>query len=238
MAEARQEAMLIADCPRCGHARTTFDLLAATFVGKLDSRDEFECFLRCRSCYKPSIGLLRQKQFGDSTPTQFKGSYIDLYFSLIRWVFEIPGSRQVADHVPNEISAIFREGANCVAIGAWDASGAMFRKVLDAATRERTPTPDSTANLKPANWKTYKDLRLRLDWLFANDLLDRSLADLSSCIHQDGNDAAHDLTGIGKEEAEDLSDFTDQVLRVIFTIPGQISENKARRAHRRGEGLP
>jgi hypothetical protein len=234
MAGTSQRSMYVADCPRCGHAKTTFDIFADVYTHSANSRDHFECFLKCRSCGKPSVGHLRQKSLGDHKPTGGPGNYQNSAFAFESWVFEIPGSRSVPEHVPDAIAKIFKEGADCVAIGAYDAAGAMFRKVLDAATREMTPTPDSSDTLKPPNWKAYKDLRLRLDWLFTHGRLNPSLENLSSCIHQDGNDAAHDLAGIGKEEAEDLSDFVDQVLRVIYTIPGQIAENEQRRLKRRG----
>lgn len=230
--------MFVADCPRCGHLKTTFDILAATYVRTREYRVEYECFLRCRSCGKPSNGLLRGLTSSDASPASEDGNYVDRLYSLEEWVFKIPNSRPSPEYVNPEVSRIFKEGSDCLAIGAFDAAGTMFRKVLDAATREKTPEPDSDEAVKPASWKVYKDLRLRLDWLFENNKLDRSLEELSSCIHQDGNDAAHDLTGIGKEEAEDLSDFADQVLRVIYTIPGQILENQLRRAKRRDEGIP
>jgi hypothetical protein len=165
---------------------------------------------------------------------EISGRYVEEDFAFTRWVLVIPEARICPDHVPPDVARIFGEASSCAAIGAWDAAGAMFRKVLDAATRERTPEPIRDDPTTPPNWKTYKDLRLRLDWLFANGLLDRSLEDLSSCIHQDGNDAAHALEGIGEAEASDLAEFTDVVLRTIYSVPGQIAENQRRRAERRG----
>ncbi len=231
---SEQRSLFVADCPRCGHLKTTFEILAATHVRHRDYRDEFECFLLCRSCARPSNALLRANSGSAAPPAGNRGEYANYAYSLSHWVFEIPHSRQVPDHVAEDVRRIFNEAADCLAIGAYDAAGTMFRKALDTATRERTPDPDSNATPKVPNWKTYKDLRLRLDWLFSNSLLDDSLRDLSSCIHQDGNDAAHDPRGIGMEEAEDLADFADQVLRVIYTIPGQIRENMRRRDVRRG----
>jgi hypothetical protein len=113
----------------------------------------------------------------------------------------------------------------------------MFRKVLDAATRTGTPKPDSQDEPRPSSWKVYKDLRLRLNWLFEHALLDPTLEDLSSCIHEDGNDAAHDLAGISEPEARDVGDFCERVLEVLYTFPGRIAENRRRRDERRGSDL-
>ncbi len=226
--------MYIADCPRCSHAQVTFDILASVYAGKIDYDQHFECFLHCRSCFRTSIALLRQIHSRDSTPMSHASEYVGIYYELKKWVFTVPSKRDVPPHVPEEIARIFNEAAPCAAIGAWDAAGTMFRKVLDVATRKKTPSPESEDAVKPSSWKTFKDLRLRLNWLFENGFLDRSLEDLSSCIHADGNDAAHDVNGIGRQEAEDLSDFCDQLLRVVYTTPGQIQENRSRREARRG----
>lgn len=232
--ESTPEPMYIADCPRCRHAQVTFDILASAYAGKIDYDQHFECFLRCRSCFRTSIGLLRQIHSDDSNPMTHSNQYVGIFYELKKWVSIIPSKREVPAFVPDEIARIFDEAASCAGIGAWDAAGTMFRKVLDVATRERTPSPESDDAVKPSSWKIFKDLRLRLNWLFENGLLDRSLEDLSSCIHADGNDAAHDVYGIGKEEAEDLADFTEQILEVIYTLPGQIDENRRRRDQRRG----
>ena len=162
------------------------------------------------------------------------GKYANYVFELAKWVFEIPNRRRCPEHVPAEVKRVFDEAATCAAIGTWDAAGTMFRKVLDVATRSITPKPDSPVDPRPSNWKTYKDLRLRLDWLFEYGLLSIALKDLSSCIHEDGNDAAHAVDGISEAEAEDLADFIENVLETLYTVPGQIADNRRRRDERRG----
>jgi hypothetical protein len=235
MAEhAKQHPMFAGDCPRCGQSRTTFDILAATYVRDSDGQSGFESFLRCRSCYRPSIGLLRETGGTQDSPLDLNGQYANSVYSLEEWVFEIPNRRACPPHVPDDVKRIFDEAAICTAIGTWDAGGTMFRKVLDVATRSITRTPDALEEPRPASWKVYKDLRLRLDWLFDNQLLSPALKELSSCIHEDGNDAAHDVQGIDKPEAEDLADFCEQILQVLYSVPGQIDENRRRRNKRRG----
>jgi hypothetical protein len=170
----RQYAMFRADCPRCRILKTTFDIMASSYIEDDHGLQIHEAFLRCRNCFKASIALLRQSQISSVDPDSFSGNYLNGFFDLIRWVFEVPNRRPTPPHVPSEVGRIFEEAATCAAIGAWDAAGTMFRKVLDAATRGRVPKPDSGISPAPANWKIYKDLRLRLDWLFENGRLDRS----------------------------------------------------------------
>ena len=230
---APQFAMLAGDCPRCGQTKTTFEIRSAFNIGDSGGWDLYEAFLICRRCLRPSIGLLEEKVTKPEGPASLLGQFANWAFNFQHWVFQVPNRRKTPASVPVPIAKIFEEAATCAAIGAWDASGTMFRKVLDSATRSIILTPDAADRNAAPNWKTYKDLRLRLNWLFEHQLLNPALQDLSSCIHEDGNDAAHDVTGVGEAEAQDLGDFCEIVLETLYTLPGQIAENRRRRDHRR-----
>jgi len=82
------------------------------------------------------------------------------------------------------------------------------------------------------NGKTRRDLGLRLPWLFDNGKLPGDLRELSTCVHQDGNDGAHQGT-LTKEDAEDLLDFTLGLLERIFTEPERLRLAQERRDKRR-----
>lgn len=233
MATKIEKPMFGGNCPRCGQLRTTFDIFAAKQT-EYSTWPSYEAFLVCRNCFRSSIALFKSEGKGVDDPMSMQGNFINEFFDFRNWVFEIPNRRHTPQFVPSEIDRIFQEGATCAAIGAFDAAGTMFRKVLDAATRGITPRPDSEKTVKPASWKVYKDLRLRLDWLFDQGLLSPALKDLSSCIHEDVNDAAHALDGINDAEAQDLGDFCERVLETLYTVPGQIGENRRRRDERRG----
>ena len=84
------------------------------------------------------------------------------------------------------------------------------------------------------NYKTRRNLGLRLPWLFDNSILPEVLRELSSCVKDDGNDGAHEGT-LKKEEAEDLLDFTFAILERIYTEPKRVQIAKERREARRSE---
>jgi len=114
----------------------------------------------------------------------------------------------------------------------------MYRKVLDACTRPMLPPqpePEDKAHPDYIAWKVRKDLKLRLEWLFDHGKLPTTLKEIAECVREDGNDAAHAVEGIDEAEARDLEDFTVVFLETLFTLPGQIEENKRRRAERRGQ---
>jgi hypothetical protein len=72
----------------------------------------------------------------------------------------------------------------------------------------------------------------RLAWLLDNRYLPGELRELSTCIREDGNDAAHDGT-LEKADAEDLLDFTVALLERLYTEPERLKLAKARREERR-----
>jgi hypothetical protein len=126
------------------------------------------------------------------------------------------------------IANAFREGATCCAVQCWNAAGTMFRLCVDIATRSLLPPEDDPE----INRKQRRDLGLRLPWLFDHNKLPGDLRELSACIHQDGNDAAHAGT-LTKKDAEDLLDFTTVLLERLYTQPRQLELAKERREKRR-----
>ena len=134
------------------------------------------------------------------------------------------------EHLPVQIEEAFREGATCLAVGCYNAAGTMFRLCVDLATRTLLPEHE-IAGLNP---KVRRDLGLRLPWLFTNDLLPAVLHDLSSCIKDDGNDGAHAGT-LGKEDAEDMLDFTFGATLYGAGKPASCADPKGDKARRREE---
>lgn len=134
------------------------------------------------------------------------------------------------EYIPGNIEAVFKEGATCLAVGCYNAAGTMFRLCVDLATRLMLPEEE----VEGLNAKVRRDLGLRLPWLFAKGLLPEALKELSSCIKEDGNDAAHTGT-LTKTDAEDLLDFTTALLERMYTEPERLRLAQERRDSRRGK---
>jgi hypothetical protein len=231
------KALYVADCPRCGVQKSTFTIGEAWPVGSKDYREFYEFFLICRSCSRGSLALITENEANQPAPSQFADIYITRAFPLKEWLFTVPGQRSCPEYAPEEVERLFNEGSKCFAIGCFDAAGTMFRKVLDVATRARVPSaPGEGDKADPSfiSWKEYKDLGLRIPWLLDRGLLPQGLRELASCVHQDGNDAAHAAEGLGRDEAADLQDFTVLILEDLYTYPGRVAENQRRREERRG----
>lgn len=232
--------MITADCPRCGAGMVTFDLLSSKLIVVQDDVDHFETFCVCRRCRRPSVFELEPRWSDTKLENpDYAGKVVNWAFSTVRVAPPIfPGAAKCPEYVPPEIENSFNEAARCLAVSCNDAAGTMFRKTLDRATRALISVePESVDKADPEYiaWKVFKDLRLRLNWLFDRGLLPGTLSALASCVHQDGNDAAHADETIGPEAAVDLQDFTASILETLYTGPGRIAANVARRQKRRGE---
>jgi hypothetical protein len=132
------------------------------------------------------------------------------------------------EFLPPNILAAFNEGAKCMAVGCCNAAGTMFRLCVDMTTKDKLPEGD----LPGLNHKTRRDLGLRLPWLFDNRYLPEDLRDLSHCIKEDGNDGAHQGT-LTEADALDLLDFTEALLKRVYTEPERLRLAKERREQRR-----
>lgn len=233
---------LVTDCPRCATKRITFTVLNAHMLKSNHPwKDEYEAFCVCRHCQRSTTFIL-----SSANPTTKK------YISNSTELIKVPGSlnflvdvdrylsvRDVAsvsppEHLPPKIAAVFREGATCRAVACYNAAATMFRLCLDLATRDKLPPPSNGDTEGPAapNYKTRRDLGLRLPWLFANEILPEDLRDLSHTVKEDGNDGAHAGT-MTAEDVDDLLDFTTALLERMYTEPARLSLARERRDARR-----
>lgn len=228
---------IVADCPRCSATKITFDLNASTVVNTRHNwQDWHEAFCVCRHCGKGTIFLLSDKGIPEgkivtklSLP-KVPGTAND-FVSIEGYITEKDRpSVSPPDHLPEDILAVFNEGATCAAASCFNAAGTMFRLCVDIATTSLVPSED----VDGLNNKIRRSLGLRLVWLFDTKRLPESLRDLSVCIKEDGNDGAHQGT-LTQSDAEDLLDFTYVLLERLYTEPRLLEIAKERRNARRNQ---
>lgn len=216
----------------------SFDVHKTVLVRvQYDWQKWFETFSVCRNCEKPTIFLISQRHIqwrerkGAGTPELFEDS-LNPHFTVERVISLVDSHRiQPPDHVPPVIAAVFDEAAACLSIQCWNATGAMLRLCIDLSTKALLPNEPRDG----LNANTRGKLAPRLAWLIDNGVLPEELRELSTCIREDGNDAAHDGT-LKKVDAEDLLDFTTALFERIYTEPERLKLAKARRDQRRKIG--
>jgi len=226
---------LVADCPRCGSKKITFDLIQEHFLYcEYDWQYWFEAFCICRHCKRSTTFVLSQNLNSNHDVVHKKG-LLQLTEAVNRYM-DIEGYVSLKDiaaidppeHLPDNKAAAFSEGAKCLAIGCYNASATMFRLCIDHATRQMLPEADE-AGLNP---RIRRNLGLRLPWLLDTGRLPEALRELSSCVKEDGNDGAHEGS-LSKEDTNDLVDFTVALLERLYTEPERLRLAKARRDARR-----
>lgn len=228
-------AQLVANCPRCGANKITFDLVSAIKTRiYYDWQNWYEAFCICRQCLRLTTFVLSESVDGDYEYVH-KTGLVKIEGAVNRFV-TIEGMITLKDtaaveppeFVPESIESIFREGATCLSVGCNNAAGVMFRLCIDLVTSALLPTE----YVQGLNAMTRRNLGPRLPWLFDNGCLPESLRELSSCVREDGNDASHAGT-LTKEDAEDLLDFTAVLLERIYTEPMRLKLAQERRKRRR-----
>ena len=224
---------LVADCPRCGARKMTFDVTRGHhYRTDYEWQRWFEAFSICRNCGRSTIFILGQHRHDDTLGQvaleKLQPCVND--FLEVRGFVNLANTASVEppEHLPEPIEAAFREGATALAVNCYNAAGTMFRLCVDFATHPKLPEEE----VPGLNSKTRRDLGLRLPWLFDNKLLPEELRELSICIKDDGNDGAHAGT-LQKADAEDLLDFTVALLERIYTEPERLRIAKERRSGRR-----
>ncbi len=105
----------------------------------------------------------------------------------------------------------------------YEASGAMFRKTLDVATKHIYSHDARLEGKQPA-----QALRVRIKSLGEMGVLDQDIVELADVAALDGNDATHDVDPYTKEEAEALEDLTLDLLDRLFVRPAKIAAVKAK----------
>jgi hypothetical protein len=226
---------IVTDCPRCGAARTTLDVFAVTPLPRdYEWQAKWEAFVACRHCARSSILLLslragvNVKADAATDPVRSQAGLSD-YYAVVGYIgIKDEATGAPPEYLPADIAAAFREGATCIAVECWNAGGTMFRLCLDLATRTLLPGGERPG----LNWRTRRDLGLRLPWLFDNHHLPADLRELSTCVQQDGNDGAHAGT-LTEPEALDLQDFTVALLERLYTEPERLRLAAERRNARR-----
>lgn len=227
---------LVADCPRCGSKKITFDLTQQHFFETWYGWQCWvEAFCICRHCRRATIFILSQKTAVDKIIHEEGllklSSAVNRYMKIESYVsLKDMVAIQPPEHLPKDIEAAFREGAACISIKCYNAAGTMFRLCIDLATQPKLPKE----NKDGLNARIRRNLGLRLPWLFEHDLLPKDLQKLSTCVKEGGDDGAH-VGNLTENDTEDLLDFTIAILERLYTEPERLRLATVRKDLRRGK---
>ena len=191
-----------ANCPRCGTRRVMFQLMENTATAFDEC--EYDMFARCNLCNRGVVATYSTI----NAPLEY---HIDIY-GPDEISPSVPDTGPPS-HTPKNVARYYRQGMENLADNP-DAAGAMFRKTLEVALKEKFPGRGKMSLAK------------RITAAAEAGNLTSDLADWAHQIRIDGNDAAHDeITG---DQVQDMQVFTELVLRYLFELPGMLKEAQQR----------
>jgi len=176
--------------------------------------------LICPRCRRPSSGEIRRSRSDAPDLDSLVNSELDLTdfsWEVVEFWPQPPGP-VIPENLPPEVERTYLQAERNFGIeGNEEAAGTMYGKALDNALRRIDPT--LTGMLGPKVKKLAAAGRLTAD-----------IAEWCDNIRVIRNDAVHEQEPITRDELEDLRNFTDAVLRYLFSLPGMVKQ-------RRGEKL-
>jgi len=204
---------LVRKCIRCGVV-AQLDAKAITGTGSLD----YELFMVCNVCRKGSIYEGQPRE----DPLRPGLNLVDTnrYFSDDP-IFIVPESFSLSEDIPERIRDLFDQAAKCRQLGAFDASGAMFRKTIDVSTRVIYSINPKLFGRNPAD-----AARARIKALHDLGVIEEDIWELADVALVDGNDATHDIDPYTAGEAEALEELTKDLLDRLFVRPARVARVK------------
>ena len=197
-------------CPYCHTKGVAVTIYAVYFrMGNIDIPSYWDTLGICGLCGRGVLAV-----FQDREPRFYDGTWDDFLTDGSRLIGVFPSSPSFSapKHTPAPV-ALFVKQAKASLPENCDAAGAMFRKALETALKDKLPGIDDKI-----------PLRVRIKRAAAQQVLTQDLADWADQIALDGNSAAHDVEPFSREEAERLDAFTDLVLQYLYTLPGMLKE--------------
>lgn len=174
--------------------------------------------LMCPKCHFPSCAHLeadgRSGDIGPNNVHEQSGEISDHGWRL-RTLWPTPPPLLIPENLPADVERIYIQAErNFPVAGNEEAAGTMYRKALDVGLTIIAPSVTGV-------------LKTRIAKLVQQNLLTPSLGEWADQIRLLGNETAHDIDQPTRDELESLRNFSDLVLRYLFTLPALVTARKA-----------
>jgi hypothetical protein len=206
-------------CPHC----LTEHIALRVRVGHAVKPNNYGAHLDCPKCNKPSCAMLVMGSSGQNMqPPQWDQHQVDL--TLYGWTAEQfwppPPAPVIPEHLPTDVERIYLQAERNFQIeGNEEAAGTMYRKALDVGLKKIDPNMTGM-------------LAARIKKLAAANRLTPDIAEWADHVRDLGNDAAHEENPPTRQELTDLRNFTEMVMRYLFSLPALVT------SRRQGAGQP
>jgi Domain of unknown function (DUF4145) len=198
----------------CPHCATDYVGLRITAVTQAPGG--WAAHLHCPKCQFPSCATMKQTAPGAQSPdvfSQVPGDYLNAGWAIDEFWPESP-KPLIPEYLPPDVARIYLQAErNFPILGNEEAAGIMYGKALDIGLKKIDPS--LTGMLGQKIQKLSKEGKLTAD-----------MAEWSGHVRDIRNDAAHEEDPISREELIDLRNFSEMVLRYLFSLPAAVKKRR------------
>lgn len=220
-------AVLVADCPHCSTASMTFPIFGVLPqpASKFSPNGPKYASVagECASCHQPISAMVMTTKHYQSD-SQYRHACLSLAsevtkldvlgFALVDY-WPQPSPLRIPESLPDAVERSFKQAEiNFAQPDCEEAAGMMYRRSLDVGLKIAFPEAKGSIDAK-------------LRKLIASHELPASLGAWANAVRVIGNESAHELDGITRDDLVDARAFIDTVLRYIFTLPAQIEARES-----------
>jgi hypothetical protein len=206
-------AILGTTCPHC--TTTSIALEIRDAYAPRDDDDLWAVFLKCPKCQQPSCAVLLDHGGGsfDTDDLQQSGDPQTEGWK-IESMWPAQAKPNIPEALPDNIARIYLQAERNFPIeGNEEAAGTMYRKALDVGLKKIDPDTKGT-------------LAVRIKKLAAANKLTPDIAEWADHVRDLGNDAAHEDEPPTRDQLKDLRNFTEMVMRYLFSLPALVQARK------------
>lgn len=116
------------------------------------------------------------------------------------------------EHLPEDIEALYNEARNCISVNAYNSSVLSCRKLLM-----------NIAHSKGA--KESKTFVSYVEFLNDNHYTPPESKSWVDHIRKKGNEATHEIPSKTRDDAVELLDFTEMLLKFVYEMPGKMAKH-------------
>ncbi|AYV67100.1 hypothetical protein C2I06_09550 [Niallia circulans] len=121
----------------------------------------------------------------------------------------IPGEE--IEHLPKEIESLYNEARNCISVNAHTSAVLSCRKLLMNISVSKGA-------------QSGKSFAFYVDFLHDQHYIPPNSKEWVDHIRKKGNEATHEIPEISKEDAIELMEFTEMLLRFVYEMPGRMNK--------------
>ena len=204
-------------CPHCATDHIGLKIVNWKKLGEYKYVANFLC-PRCDLPSGATFGAARSITAFEYLSRNIDGSDVSDYGWEAIEFWPSPPQPEIPENLPPDIERVYLQAErNFPIVGNEEAAGTMYGKALDIG-------------LKKIDLSLSGMLGPRIKKLAAAGKLTSDIAEWSDNIRDIRNDAVHEEAPISRDELIALRNFSEMVLRYLFTLPGAVKK-------RRGEKL-